>query len=240
MMKNFDWSISLPLFGGVILAVGNKIGIKPFWLVLILAILLFAMFLVALVRFFKANALESENAELQKRINERESEYKRQLSSAKTDLEKQQSKFFSDISHSLRMPVSIVQGYAELLQSGTLDFTTESEYINKIIQHTYRMTDILSTVFGQGGILAAICAAPMVLGTRGYLEGKKAICYPGFEEYLKGAEVSSLPVVCDGRIITAKSAGHAWEFGYRLGCALVGRDVCEKVRESLFLPPFGC
>ena len=103
-----------------------------------------------------------------------------------------------------------------------------------------RMTDILSTVFGQGGILAAICAAPMVLGTRGYLEGKKAICYPGFEEYLKGAEVSSLPVVCDGRIITAKSAGHAWEFGYRLGCALVGRDVCEKVREGLYLPSFGC
>lgn len=103
-----------------------------------------------------------------------------------------------------------------------------------------RMTGILSSVYGRGGILAAICAAPMVLGSRGYLEGKRAICYPGFEEYLKGAEVSSLPVVCDGRIITAKSAGHAWEFGYRLGCALVGRDVCEKVRESLFLPPFGC
>ena len=143
-MKNFDWSILLPLSGGVLLAVGNRMGIKAFWLVLILAILLFAMFLLALIRFFKVKSLENEKAELEKQLSEKEREFKNRLSSSKVDFEKQQSKFFSEISHSLRMPVSIIQGYAELLQSGTLDFTTESEYINKIVEHTYRMTDILS------------------------------------------------------------------------------------------------
>jgi putative intracellular protease/amidase len=39
--------------------------------------------------------------------------------------------------------------------------------------------------------IAAICAAPMVLGKRGYLQGKRAICFPGFEEYLKGAIIAT-------------------------------------------------
>ncbi|MBP1577609.1 MAG: hypothetical protein J6C75_03920 [Oscillospiraceae bacterium] len=141
-MKNFDWSILLPLSGGVLLAVGNRMGIKAFWLVLILAILLFAMFLLALIRFFKVKSLENEKAELEKQLSEKEREFKNRLSSSKVDFEKQQSKFFSEISHSLRMPVSIIQGYAELLQSGTLDFTTESEYINKIVEHTYQSCDM--------------------------------------------------------------------------------------------------
>ena len=102
-----------------------------------------------------------------------------------------------------------------------------------------QMTEILSIVYGNGGYLAAICAAPMVLGKRGYLNGKKAICYPGFEEYLFGAEISQSPVVQDGRIITARSAGVAWDFGYVLSRILAGNDVCETVRKSLFLPPFG-
>lgn len=102
-----------------------------------------------------------------------------------------------------------------------------------------RMTELLSTVYGNGGILAAICAAPMVLGKRGYLQGKEAICYPGFEEFLAGAKISENPVVRDGRIVTAKSAGVAWQFGYTLAEFLVSKDICETVRKNLYLPPFG-
>lgn len=102
-----------------------------------------------------------------------------------------------------------------------------------------RLDDLLSSVYGRGGVLAAICAAPMILGKRGYLQGKSAICYPGFESYLQGAEISSFPVVADGRILTAKSAGVAWEFAYRIAQYFVGTSRCEAVREALFLPPFG-
>lgn len=101
------------------------------------------------------------------------------------------------------------------------------------------MTNILATVYENGGYLAAICAAPMVLGKRGYLKGKQAICYPGFEEDLYGAEISQSPVVQDGRIITARSAGVAWEFGYALARILAGKEVAETVRNNLFLPAFG-
>jgi len=102
-----------------------------------------------------------------------------------------------------------------------------------------RLDGILALVDKRNGILAAICAAPMVLGKRGYLKEKRAICYPGFESDLIGASVVSDPVVQDGRVITARSAGHAWEFAYTVACALSDRSVCERVRESLFLPPFG-
>ena len=49
---------------------------------------------------------------------------------------------------------------------------------------------VLKTTAANGGYLAAICAAPLVLGKRGYLEGKNAVCYPGFEDQLAGAAVS--------------------------------------------------
>ncbi len=102
-----------------------------------------------------------------------------------------------------------------------------------------QMTEILSTVYDRGGVLAAICAAPMVLGKRGYLKQKDAVCYPGFEEFLSGARISIDPVVVDGRIVTAKSAAFAWQFGYVLTKILRGKDCAETVRESLFLPKFG-
>ena len=71
----------------------------------------------------------------------------------------------------------------------------------------------------KGAYLCAICAAPMVLGKRGYLDGKKAICYPGFEQYLKGAEISGECVVRDGNIITAK----VWALPLNLDLSLYAR-----------------
>ena len=86
----------------------------------------------------------------------------------------------------------------------------------------------------KGAYMCAICAAPMVLGKRGYLAGKSAVCYPGFEEYLVEAEVSEDTVVCDGKIITAKGMGAAFEFGLALVEALKGKEVADRVKASVF------
>ncbi|MBE6548455.1 MAG: DJ-1/PfpI family protein [Ruminococcaceae bacterium] len=86
-----------------------------------------------------------------------------------------------------------------------------------------------------GAFLCAICAAPMVLGKRGMLKGKNAVCFPGFEEYLDGAQVSETEtVVRDGNIITAKGMGAAFEFGLALVEALKGKEVAERVKSSVF------
>ena len=89
----------------------------------------------------------------------------------------------------------------------------------------------------RGGYLAAICAAPMVLGKRGLLAGKRATCYPGFEQYLTGATVSRGGVVVDGHVITAAGMGVALDFGLELVAILKGREVANRLREAVMAPP---
>ena len=72
--------------------------------------------------------------------------------------------------------------------------------------------------------IAAICAAPSILGDEGLLHDKSAVCYPGFEEQLKGAKISSKRVVRDGKFITAAGMGVALEFGLELVKLLCGED----------------
>ena len=82
-------------------------------------------------------------------------------------------------------------------------------------------------------IIAAICAAPMILGKKGLLHGKEAICYPGFEEHLKGARISDKKVARDGKIITAKGMGVAIEFGLELISALKDKETSEKIKAAI-------
>lgn len=77
--------------------------------------------------------------------------------------------------------------------------------------------------------IAAICAAPSVLGAAGLLEGRHATCYPGFEEKLLGAKTMPDAVVIDGNIITSKGMGTAISFG----AALISRLVSEEAAEEL-------
>ena len=82
--------------------------------------------------------------------------------------------------------------------------------------------------------VAAICAAPTLLGKWGLLEGKKAICYPGMEDQLTGALVQTAPgEIKDGRIITGRAAGSAFDFGAELIEALLDRAAADKVLEAI-------
>lgn len=85
----------------------------------------------------------------------------------------------------------------------------------------------------RGALIAAICAAPMVLGHRGLLEGRRATCFPGFEQELTGAVVSPERVVRDGNIITAAGMGVALEFGLALVEALKGTDAATELRRAV-------
>lgn len=93
---------------------------------------------------------------------------------------------------------------------------------------------VLADAAARGAYLCAICAAPMVLGKRGYLEGKLATCYPGFEQYLKGATVrDDIGVAEDGSIITAAGMGVALDFALALVAARKGSQVAADLSKSL-------
>lgn len=83
-----------------------------------------------------------------------------------------------------------------------------------------------------GGYLCAICAAPTLLGKRGYLSGKEAICYPGMEDGLTGAKISDKRAVRDGNVITAAGPGVAIEFGLLLVETFCGTETAERIRRG--------
>lgn len=88
--------------------------------------------------------------------------------------------------------------------------------------------------FGQEGKgLAAICAAPSVLGANGLLEGKKAVCFPGFEGELTGAEVLAAPAVRDGNVVTAKGLGAAVEFSLAIVETLISKEKAMEIKAQI-------
>ena len=85
----------------------------------------------------------------------------------------------------------------------------------------------------EGKRLAAICAAPSVLGGLGLLEGRRAACYPGFEEALTGAEVSFDPVVVCGNVTTSRGMGTAIPFALALTEQLAGKEKADALAKGI-------
>lgn len=87
----------------------------------------------------------------------------------------------------------------------------------------------------QGRKLAAICAAPLALGTAGVIEGKKATIYPGMEDRLKGAQPTGETVTIDGDIITGMGPAFAMEFALAIVGELKGATMKDQVAAGLLL-----
>lgn len=83
--------------------------------------------------------------------------------------------------------------------------------------------------------LAAICAAPLVFGNLGILEGKQAVCYPGFEKYLNGAEVLKIPVVESGNFITGRGPGLAIQFALKIVEKSVSIEKAELLAKQMLV-----
>ena len=81
--------------------------------------------------------------------------------------------------------------------------------------------------------LAAICAAPSILGDMGLLRGKEAVCYPGFEARLTGAILSGRRVVRDGTLITAAGMGVALEMGLLIVDTLCGTQKAQELHDAV-------
>lgn len=81
--------------------------------------------------------------------------------------------------------------------------------------------------------IAAICAAPSIFGHRGFLKGKKACCYPCFEEQLAGAKVTEGPVEIDKNVITSRGMGTAIDFGLAIAGVFCGQKKAEELAEAI-------
>ena len=95
------------------------------------------------------------------------------------------------------------------------------------------MQSVIDEAVQCSALICAICAGPSILGHKGLLNGRNAICFPGFEEALEGAVISKDYVVTDGDFITAKGAGVSVEFGLEIVKELVGEEAAETVRSTI-------
>lgn len=91
----------------------------------------------------------------------------------------------------------------------------------------------LAEAHSKGKLVAAICAAPMVFGRIGILEGRRATCYPGCEGDLSGAEYTAAAVEQDGNIITGCGPGVSFDFGFAIVERLCGKDVVATLRSQM-------
>jgi len=82
-------------------------------------------------------------------------------------------------------------------------------------------------------LIGAICAAPIVLAAAGVLNGRSAVCYPGYEKELGGAKIANVPYVVDSNIITGKGAGIALTFSLKIVEILNSRETAEKLRSAM-------
>lgn len=105
---------------------------------------------------------------------------------------------------------------------GTLNLE-QSEEVQNMIRHC--MSEEI--------LIGAICAAPSILGHMGILQNKKAVCFPGFEGELIGAQVLSVPAVRDGNIITSKGAGTAFQFAFALAEAICSPGRAEHLKAGI-------
>ena len=85
----------------------------------------------------------------------------------------------------------------------------------------------------EGVILSAICAAPLVLGGLGLLQGKQATCYPGFEDTMTGATYTAAKVTTDGNTFTGCGPGAAWELGFTFVGHFCGAAKADELRKGM-------
>ena len=101
------------------------------------------------------------------------------------------------------------------------------------LEHSETVQAFIDFCAENGKWIAAICAAPSILGHKGRLAGRFATCYPGFEDQLAGARIQEDPVCVDGKFVTGKGPGAAVEFSLKLVELLVSPTRAEFLKGSL-------
>lgn len=101
------------------------------------------------------------------------------------------------------------------------------------LENSSAVQKVIDNANNTNAFICAICAAPSILGHKGLLNGKKAVCFPGFENSLEGCESCCEYVVTDGKFITAKGAGVCIDFGLEIVKQLRGGELSDEIRKSI-------
>ena len=136
--------------------------------------------------------------------------------------------------HGIRVEADILFEDANFSDADMLVLPGGGPGSNNLNKHE-NLKSVIAEQNKKGKWLAAICAAPLVLGEMGLLQGKKATCFPGKEPSLIGAILQNEAVVVDGNIITGKGPGFTTIFALQIVEELQGKTKANEVKASLLL-----
>ncbi len=101
------------------------------------------------------------------------------------------------------------------------------------LRNSELVCETVNKFMADGKLVCAICAAPYVLGQLGVLQGKKATCYPGFQDRLEGADYTAERVQADGNIITGNGPSSALPFALALLAAITDQATADSVAQGM-------
>ncbi|WHH60597.1 DJ-1 family glyoxalase III [Petroclostridium sp. X23] len=101
------------------------------------------------------------------------------------------------------------------------------------LEKNERLQEFLKYAVDNKVWIAAICAAPIILGNKGYLKDMHCICFPGFEKYLQGAVIKDNHVNISGKFITSKGPGTALDFAYTIVSILKDDDTAHRLKVQM-------
>lgn len=101
------------------------------------------------------------------------------------------------------------------------------------LANSFQVKSLIEKAVDEGIYVAAICAAPSVLGRMGFLDGRNIACYPGFERYMPAANVTGEKVETDDIFITAEGMGVTLNFALTIVEKLFGVETAEKVKQEI-------
>ena len=101
------------------------------------------------------------------------------------------------------------------------------------------LAGLIQQHYEAGRPLAAICAAPMVYGQMGLLQGLQATCYPGFENKLTGANPTGELVVCDGQFFLGKGPAAVLPLAYTIVAHFCGEEKAQAISQAMLFPKLG-
>ncbi len=137
-------------------------------------------------------------------------------------------------SHDITVEADAVLG-EELFASGSAHFTSGDALVlpggmpgAANLDACKPLHALLHEAAEAGALLAAICAAPSVLGHAGLLAGCRATCYPGFEQELLHATPTGALVEHDRGVVTGKGPGAAFAFAYKLVDIITGSTAASQ------------
>ncbi len=98
------------------------------------------------------------------------------------------------------------------------------------------LIELLKRQAADGKYIAAVCAGPSIPGMSGLLKGKKATCFPGWEDKLIGAEYTGEGVTADGKLLTGRGLGYSIDLALKMIEVLSGKDTAFQIKRKIQYP----